>query len=434
MSVKALEKQHPIAPLGVGSVISTVIIGAGPAGLAMSQQLTQHDITHVVLERGEIANSWRHERWDSMKLLTPNEYTLLPGQSNAGKCAEGFMSASDFVSSMDCYAEQISAPIHCGVSVSEVSACHYGYRVVTNRGEWFCQSVVLATGAFASPSLPRWVEAIPEAIHSVHSKDYRNPDQLDAGDVLVVGASATGLQLAREIRKSGRNVTLAVGEHVRIPRSYRGKDIFWWMAESGLSGDDYQNQDDLSRVRRLPSPQLVGDHSLDILDLNTLVEEGVQLVGRLAGSTNSHFQFSGGLKNVCTLADLKLNRLLDRFDDWANKQQRNTELSRPKRFKNTVVDEQPLLALPHSGVRTVIWANGLKPDYSWLNVPVFDQKGRLQHDGGVIRYPGLYALGLPFLRHRHSSYIQGIGEDAKSLVIRVKKHLESCSEVEKKIC
>jgi putative flavoprotein involved in K+ transport len=250
--------------------------------------------------------------------------------------------------------------------------------------------------------------------------DYRGPDKLAEGGVLVVGASATGVQLAHEIRQSGRPVTLSVGEHVRMPRTYRGHDVLWWMHATGVWNQRYDEVDDLDRARRLPSPQLVGTPERRTLDLNALTAAGVALVGRLASVRDGDALFSGGLRNVFSLADLKLQRLLDSFDEWAAAT--GHDAGAPERPPPTRTPATPPWKLGLREFGTIVWATGYRPDYSWLDVPVVDAKGRLQHDGGVVAgSPGLYALGLPVLRRRKSTFIHGIEDDAREVV----EHLRS---------
>jgi putative flavoprotein involved in K+ transport len=238
---------------------------------------------------------------------------------------------------------------------------------------------------------------------------------------LVVGASATGLQLAEEIHLSGRPVTIASGEHVRLPRTYRGRDIQWWMDATGLLDEGLDVIDDINRARHLPSPQLVGSYQHQIFDLNTMTALGIKLVGRLMGINNGHLQFSGSLANVCALADLKMNRLLKAADEWAEQSPLAAGVKPPERFPRTEVDEEPCLDLDLSscGIKTVVWATGYRPDYSWLDIPVLDRKGMIKHDGGVADSPGIYVLGMPFLRKRKSSFIHGAEDDAR----HVTRHL-----------
>jgi putative flavoprotein involved in K+ transport len=245
--------------------------------------------------------------------------------------------------------------------------------------------------------------------------------------VLVVGASATGIQLADEIHRSGWPVTLAVGEHVRASRTYRGMDLLWWMDAAGVLDEGYDVVDDINRARRVPSLQLVGTPERTTLDLNALTGSGVKLVGRLAGIRDGRAQLSGSLRNVCALADLKLGRLLDTIDEWATSCGLDGETDPPHRFPATVVEEAPPLTidLTSGEIRTIIWATGFRPDHSWLDVPVFDRKGRIRHDGGVADSPGLYVLGLPFLRRRKSSLIDGAAADTADLSEHLAGYLDS---------
>jgi putative flavoprotein involved in K+ transport len=277
---------------------------------------------------------------------------------------------------------------------------------------------VIASGACNVASVPALRTGVPASIVQVTPFDYRRPDSLPEGGVLVVGGSATGVQLAAEIQQSGRPVTLSVGEHVRLPRTYRGRDVLWWMDASGLWNQRYDEIDDLTRARRLPSPQLVGSAGRSTLDLNALAAMGVQLVGRLAAVRDGRALFSGGLRNVFALADLKMERLLDTFDAWARAAGRDADVTGPERFEPTRVPaSSPLqLDLARGAIRSIVWATGFRPDYGWLHLPVLDEKGQLRHDGGVVEAPGMYALGLPVLRRRKSTFIHGIEDDARDVI------------------
>ena len=404
---------------------TTVVIGAGQAGLAMSWWLARRSIDHVVLERGEVANSWRTERWDSLTLLTPNWQSRLPGYGYQGGDPDGFRTMPETIGFIEQYAQIISAPIRNHTRVTSVRSRSEGYEVVTDRGDWHCETVVLATGACNTPLVPAVGEAVPSMINTLTPLQYRNPDQLEAGGVLVVGASASGVQIADEIQRSGRAVWLAVGEHVRVPRVYRGKDIKWWMDASGVLDQRYDEVDDIVRARNVPSLQLAGYADRRMIDLNSLAVIGVKLVGRLVGINGGKAQFSGSLRNVCALADLKMNRLLDTIDAWARENGRDGEVGPPHRFEFTVVEESPplLLDLIRGRIKTIIWATGFRPDYSWLDVPVLDQKGYVRHDGGVVETAGLYLLGMPFLRRRKSSLIDGVGDDACELSAHLASYL-----------
>jgi putative flavoprotein involved in K+ transport len=367
-----------------------------------------------------VANSWRRERWDSLRLLTPNWQSRLPGLRYEGADPDGYMTMDAVTEFIERFAKLSRAPVRTGVNVTSVSTASPGdeYQVTTSDGEIRSRSVVIASGACNRPAVPPLSAALPASVVQLTPFDYRGPGQLPDGGVLVVGASATGVQLAAEIRRSGRPVTLSVGEHVRLPRLYRGRDVLWWMDAAGVWDQRYDEVDDLTRARRLPSPQLVGTNERSTLDLNALAALGVELVGRLAAVRDGRALFSGGLRNVFSLADLKMNRLLDTFDEWALTSGRDAEFGAPERFAPTVPPDAARLQLDlRSGeIRAVLWATGFRPDYGWLDVPVVDDKGHLRHDGGVVGSPGLYALGLPVLRRRKSTFIHGIEDDAREVI------------------
>ena len=395
---------------------TTVIVGAGQSGLAMSRHLTDRSIDHVVFERGEVANSWLTERWDSLRLLTPNWQSRLPGYTYNGDDRDGFMSMPEVVRFLRRYAEVSDAPVASETRVTQVRPIDRGYEVSTSQGPWRCRALVVASGACNIAAIPALSADLPHKVASLTPLQYRNPDLLPDGGVMIVGGSASGVQLAREIRASGRRVVLSVGEHVRLPRTYRGRDIQWWLDAIGAMDVRYDAIEDIERARRLPSLQLVGTPERASVDLNSLHRAGVELVGRLVGLRDGKAHFSGSLANFCALADLKMNRLLASIDDWVCSRGLKDGFPAPQRFEPTDVDLQTKLSLDLShGISTVIWATGYRPDYSWLDVPVLDRKGRIRHDGGVVPASGLYVMGLPFMRRRKSSFIDGAGDDAADL-------------------
>jgi len=391
----------------------------------MSRCLADRSIDHVVLERGEVANSWKTERWDSLRLLTPNWQSRLPGYGFEGESPDGYRTMPETIRFIERYAEVISAPVQTHTTVTSVRPVDDGYKVVTDRGTWRCRTIVIATGACNIPNVPAVAEAVPDHIRTITPKEYKNSDQLEQGGVLVVGASATGTQIADEVQRSGRPVTLAVGEHIRLPRVYRGRDIKWWMDAVGVLDEFFEDVDNLVRVRNVPSLQLVGSDDRHDLDLNRLSDMGVQLVGRLAGIRDDKAQFSGSLPNQAAMSDLKMNRLLDRIDEWVTENSLDGEVAPPDRFEPTRIEKSPPLEMSfrNGAIRTVIWATGFRPDHSWLDVPVFDRKGRIQHDGGVVTAPGMYLMGMPFLRRRKSSLIDGAGDDARELSAHLAAYL-----------
>jgi putative flavoprotein involved in K+ transport len=400
---------------------TTVVVGAGHCGLAMSRCLADRSIDHVVLERGEVASSWRTKWWDSLRLLTPNWMTRLPGgYAYRGDDRDGYLTAHGVAQLIADYAKDSAAPVLTGTTVTAVHPTSEGYVVRTDQDTWHARTVVLASGACAEPVVPAFADQVPAGVVSVTPDQYRNPAALPSGGVLVVGASATGAQLAEELQRSGRQVTVAVGEHVRVPRRYRGRDIFWWLDAVGVLDERAEEMDDLVRARHLPSMQLVGADRT--VDLNSLQALGVRVVGRLAGIRDGQAQFSGSLRNVCALADLKLARLLDTIDAYAG--------GAGERPEPTEVAEVPLgIDLRRGEIRSVVWATGSKANYSWLDVPVFDRRGRIMHRGGTTPWPGLYVIGLPLLRRRRSTFIDGAAADAADLAAHLAAHLDSLASV-----
>ncbi|MGF1599207.1 MAG: NAD(P)-binding domain-containing protein [Acidimicrobiales bacterium] len=413
---------------GSGTRTAVVVIGAGHAGLAMSRRLTERSIDHVVLERRGVASSWRTGRWDSLRLLTPNWFTRLPGLAYDGPDPDGYASAGEVADLLDRYADLVAAPVLTATTISAVRRAGDGYLVDTDRGRWCCAAVVVASGACSLAAVPPVAADVPAGI-AVHTpQTYRNPAGLDPRPVLVVGASATGVQLAEEIHRSGRPVTLAVGEHVRMPRTYRGRDIFWWTDRAGVLDERYDRVDDIGRARALPSPQLIGTPERRSIDLDSLAAQGITIAGRLSRIVDGVAQFSGSLANTCTLADLKADRLLGALDHWAATAGIADELGPPERLEPTAAGAGPPrleLDLRRADVGSVLFATGYRPDHSWLDVAVFDRRGRIDHDGGVVRNaPGMYVIGHNVLRRRRSSFIAGAEHDSADLARLVHLHLD----------
>ncbi len=392
----------------------------------MSRCLTERAIDHVVLERGEVANTWKTERWNSLTLLTPNWQSRLPGFGYEGDDPDGYRALPETIAFIERYAQVISAPVQTHTQVTSVRPSNGGYAVATNQGDWHCRSVVLASGACNIPLIPAVAEAVPATIDMITPVQYRNPGELEEGGVLVVGAAATGVQLAEEIHRSGRPVTLATGEHIRAPRVYRGRDIEWWMDAAGVLDERYDEVDDINRARSVPSLQLTGSAERSMTDLNGLTAIGVKLIGRLAAINDGKAQFSGSLRNLCAMSDLKMNRLLNTIDEWATDNGLDETVDPPHRFAPTEVEASPPLALDLTtgAIKTILWATGFRPDYSYLDLPVLDRKGRVRHDGGVVEAPGMYLMGIQFLRRRKSALIDGAGDDARDLSAYLASYLD----------
>ena len=331
----------------------------------------------------------------------------------------------DFIAS---YAKAIAAPVRTHTTVTSVRRDRVGIPRAHRSGRLAmphasCSPPAPATLPASRPS-PSGCRA---SVAQLTAQQYRNPGQLADGGVLVVGASSSGTQIAHEIHRSGRPVTLAVGEHIRAPRLYRGKDLEWWMDAAGVLDERYDQVDDIKRARRVPSLQLAGTPDRSTLDLNALTAIGVKLVGRLAGITeNGKAQFAGSLRNMCALSDLKMGRLLDLIDEWARANGLDDPGEQPQRLPPTRVEDAPPLGmdLAAGAIKTIIWATGYRPDYSWLEVPVLDRKGMIRHDGGVVAAPGMYLMGAVFLRRRKSTLIDGAGDDARDLSAHLASYLD----------
>ena len=400
---------------------TTVIIGAGQSGLAMSHELAVQGVDHVILERGQIANSWRQERWDSLRLLSPNWMNGLPGQDYRGNDPDGYMHVSELIENFQRCAASNGAPVQQETQVLSVNGTAGNYVVQTDQGAISCVSIVMANGACAIPKIPAFASELPRHIRDFTPHTYKRSAQLPDGKVLVVGASATGLQLAREIQQSGREVVLAVGNHLRLPRRYRDWDISLWLEVIGATTIPHTDVDEITRVRRTPSLSLMAGETID---LNTLQDIGVEITGRLSAMRDGQAWFSGALANNCVAADLKMNRLLTSIDAWIDDHAVSDLVGPAARFAPIQVPVQPRLSIDLSaeGFGSVLWATGYRPDFSWLDLPVFDRKGNLRHDGGIVG-DGLYVMGLPYLRQRKSTFIDGACDDAKALTTHLKAEL-----------
>ena len=400
----------------------TVVIGAGQAGLATSNLLVAAGRDHVVLERGRVAERWRSERWDSFRLLTPNWMTRLPDHRYDGDDPDGFMSAGELVERFDRYATGFGAPVVTGADVVDVrrSADGKGFVVATEAGTWRARNVVAANGWCARPALPRAASRLAPSIDRLHSSAYRSPRSLPDGGVLVVGASASGVQIADELRRDGREVVLATGTHTRMPRRYRGRDILWWLDRLGILDD--RATDVPVRARRQPSMQLVGrtpsgdrrrDCDLD-LDLASLAASGVQVTGRLLALDGTRARFAADLPVTTADADRRLRRLLDRIDRHVSSSGSHgpSRMPRPAAPANGPA----ALDLRAAGIRSVVWATGHRPHFPWLHVPVLDAGGAVEHRGGVTAVPGLYVVGMRWQTRRSSTFIDGVRHDAHAVV------------------
>lgn len=391
----------------------TVIIGAGQAGLAASRCLSDRGSDHVVLERGRIGHRWRSETWDALHLLTPNWMNALPGRPYDGDDPDGFRTATAFAEELADYARSFGAPVEEGTRVGSVERRGDCFRVVTNHAVWTAANVVIATGWCDRPAVPAMARALPDDVYQVAPNEYHNSDQLPPGGVLVVGASATGVQLADELRAAGRDVAIAVGRHSRVPRTYRGMDIYWWLERLGLLDKTIDEMPDPVLARREPSLQLVGRPDRRSLDLASLQSDGVRLVGRLTAVEGHRVRVAPDLPATVADAQRRMNQLLAGIEDHIAANGLATEIlpAEPSRsIATTPAVEQ--LDLRASGVSSVVWATGYRRSYPWLLLPVLDRAGEIRQRRGRTPVPGLYVLGQRFQHYRSSNFIGGVGRDA----------------------
>ncbi|QTF73260.1 flavin-containing monooxygenase [Arthrobacter woluwensis] len=393
--------------------VDVIVVGAGQAGIAMSEHLTAQGLSHVVLERSRIAESWRTMRWDSLVANGPAWHDRFPGLEFEGLPAEGFAPKDRVAEYLTAYAEKFAAPVRCGVEVTAVQRRPGapGFAVHTTEGTMGARYIVAATGAFQRPVIPA---VVPESapLTQLHSSAYRNPGQLPEGNVLVIGAGSSGVQIAAELQRSGRQVYLAVGAHDRPPRSYRGRDFCWWLGVLGL-WDAATPAAGAEHVTIAVS----GADGGRTVDFRQLAAEGVVLTGRASAFADGVMTFAPGLAEDVARGDANYLGLLDAADAYIERQ--GLDLPEEPQARVLLPDPECLTApiqqldLVESGITSIIWATGFARDYSWLQVDAFDEAGAPLQQRGVSTEPGVYFLGLPWQSRRGSSFLWGVWHDAK---------------------
>ena len=387
--------------------VETVIIGAGQAGLALSRLLDAAGHRHVVLERGRVGERWRSERWDSLRLLTPNWLNRLPGATPPAE-PDGYLGRLGVIALLEAYAT--GAPVREYTTVLRVRPTPRGYHVATDRGDWHARNVVIATGDCDVPRMPAAAAEAPPSVHQLHAARYRRPGLLPHGGVLVVGAGPSGQQIAAELRRAGRRVILAVGRHARMPRRYRGRDVFAWLRDVGQLDTHADAVPDLAAARRAPSFPVSGAFGGESLGLDRLARLGVTVTGRLEGFDGRRARFADDLGMQVREADRRLRRALGQID--AHIERTGAAAAPAEPLSPLSLAAGPASVEAGSDVRTVLWATGYRRSYPWLDVPVLDRAGELVHREGFTPARGLYALGLRFQRTRKSHFIGGVGDDA----------------------
>lgn len=398
----------------------TLIIGAGQAGLALSQCLSARGRDHVVVERGQVADRWRTERWNSLHLLTPNWMTRLPDWSYAGPDPDGFMSAGEVASFLGRYATSFDAPVREQTTVLGAVSRGDGFTVTTTDTTIRADNVVIATGWCDRAAVPLASRDLARHIHQVVPTGYRSPQDIPPGGVLVVGASSTGVQLADELRSSGRDVTLAIGRHSRLPRLYRGVDIFRWLEVIGSFDKTVDDLVDVTAGRAQPSLQLVGRPDHRTIDLTTLQASGVRLVGRLLGADRSRVKLGTDVHRVIHNADRHMARILTRIDAAIERLGLGHEVfdAEPNLTVSDITVPESI-DLDAAGIRSIVWATGYRRSYGWVDLPILDRLGEISQYRGVTAYPGAYVLGQRFQHYQNSNFIDGVGRDARYIAAHI---------------
>jgi putative flavoprotein involved in K+ transport len=404
----------------------TLVIGAGQAGLAVSRSLADAGVDHVVLERGRVGERWRSHRWEALSLLTPNWASRLPGWSYRGPHPDGYMTATELATYLSDYATSFAAPVHEHSPVRSLERVEDGYAVTTDDNRWRAASVVIATGWCDEPHVPAMGAALDRTVAQVTTATYRNPAELPDGRVLVVGASATGVQLADELARSGRDVVLAVGRHSRLPRCYRGVDIWWWLDQIGTFARTIDQVSDPAWSRREGSVQLAGRPDRRDVDLPALQRLGVRLAGRLVGVDGTQVGFTDDLPVTTAAADARLERILRQVDGHVRALGLSAEVLPPApRRPVDLADRIGELDLRDEQVGAVVWATGFTRPYPWLHVPVLDQRGEIIQRRGVTPHAGLYVLGQRFQHRGDSNFIDGVRHDAAYVARHIASRLHS---------
>jgi putative flavoprotein involved in K+ transport len=397
-----------------------VIVGGGQAGLSMSYCLSQRNVEHIVLERNRIGYEWRDRRWDSFCLVTPNWQCQLPGFPYPGDDPDGFMVREQVVRYIEAYAEFCDPPVIEGVAATRLRRDRKGrYLVGTSRGELIASQVVMATGPYQVPLIPRLADRLPDELTQLHSSQYRHPDQLPPGAIMVVGTGQSGCQIAEDLHLAGRQVHLAVGSAPRVARFYRGRDIVAWLAAMGYYRKAVNEFADADTVRFRVNHYVTGRDGGRDIDLRAFARQGMRLYGRLVAVTGTTLRFAPDLRRNLDHADAVSDSIKDSIDRYLD----SHGIAAPTEPRYTPVwvpEREPTeVEIGDAGITSVIWSTGFGRDDRWIEVPVFDGRGYPTHDRGVTSSPGLYFLGLPWQHTWGSGRLSGVADDAAYLADRI---------------
>jgi putative flavoprotein involved in K+ transport len=398
--------------------IETVVIGGGQAGLAMSYHLSQHGREHVVLERHRVAERWRTQRWDSLMFQFPNWSIELPGCSYAGSDPDGYSHKSEILAFLEGYASSIKAPVRTGVEARSLRRAPQPgrYLVSTDECVYEARNVVVATGPYQRPRIPAVAAGVGADVVQVHAGEYRNPGELPPGAVLVVGSGASGCQIAEELLAAGRPVFFAIGRHRRVPRRYRGHDVFWWRRALGHLD---QKAEDTPREHRLPPPLVTGVGGGHDVDIRRYARDGMTLLGHVREIRDGRVVLADDLAESLAAGDRTFEAFTSAVDNYLGSRDADgggVPGAAEPGITPRHVDSVDLRA---SAIRSVVWATGYHLDFGWIDLPIFDARGEPVHHRGVTAAPGVYFLGLAWLHKVKSSFLYGVGEDAEYLAQRI---------------
>lgn len=417
---------------------SVIVVGGGQAGLSASYYLQRENIDHLVLEKHSVTHTWRNQRWDAFSLVTPNWQCALPGYSYnddfKGTDPHGFMKKDEINQYLAGFVKKVNAPVREGVAVQRViPRTEGGYQVHTSQGEFSADQVIVASGGYHTPIIPRLAERLPAEVNQIHSEQYRNPQALPAGNVLVVGSGQSGAQIAEDLHLAGRKVYLAVGDAPRCARFYRGKDVVDWLAQMGYYDIGVDTHPLREGVRDNTNHYVTGRDGGRDIDLRHFAREGMRLFGRLDGLQGTRLQFANNLLQSLDSADAVYNRINASIDKYIEEHAIEAPLG--ERYQPVWTPEQPCneLDLEQEGITSIIWCIGFSPDFSWLEAPVFNGRGHPAHQRGVTAQPGLYFLGLPWLYTWGSGRFSGVAKDAQFLVDRIRVSREAPAEVRRAV-
>jgi putative flavoprotein involved in K+ transport len=391
--------------------VDVAVVGAGQAGLATSWCLKQAGVEHVVFEAGTVAETWRTRRWDSFCLVTPNWAVRLPGAAYTGPDPDGFMQLPELIAFFESWAASFTPPVQENTNVSSLEADSGGHFVLTlPSGKLRARNVVVASGAYQKAHRPAGAEALPKTIHQVLAEDYRNPDALPPGKVLIVGSGQTGCQLAEELHEAGRRVFLSCGRCPWAPRTIDGRDLIWWFIESGFA-DRTADTLPSPAARLIGNPQVSGHDGGHDLNFRTLDSLGVELVGRFLGAEGSTLRFADDLAASVDFGDARyaeIRGFMDNLCIRTGMPKPSYDIPAPMRIKTRTE-----LDVVREDIGTVIWTSGYRAQYDWVRFPVFDDMGFPRQVDGRTEVPGLYFVGVHWMRKNKSAILHGVGEDAE---------------------